>query len=192
MALAAVHPVLAERLVDARPAHATEREPQEEVPVLVHLQRLVEAAGIHDGRATQHHGDGMGEVAEQEAPADVALLARPALMRERHAVVVDHVPAGVDQSDVRPRVQHRHLPRQLARPEAIVGVEQRDEFPARRSQAGVARGRRPAVILAQDPDAVAVAREHRRDVPSPEPSSATSTSSVTPSCASALSSACAR
>ena len=46
VALAAVHPVLAERLVDARPAHAAEREPQEEVPVLVHLQRLVEAAGI--------------------------------------------------------------------------------------------------------------------------------------------------
>ena len=125
-----------------------EREAQEEVPVLVHLQRLVEAAGVHDGRATQHHGDGMGEVPEQEAPADVALLARPALVRERRAVAVDHVPAGVDQSDVGPRVEHRHLPRQLAGPEAIVGVEQRDVFAARRSQAGVARGRRPAVILA--------------------------------------------
>ena len=47
VALAAVHPVLAERLVDARPAHAAEREPQEEVPVLVHLQRLV---GFHKQR----------------------------------------------------------------------------------------------------------------------------------------------
>src|SRR5262249_23509967 len=89
VALAALHPGLAERLVEAGPAHAAECETQEEIPVLVHLDRFVESAGLDDGCATKHHRDRMREIAEEEATADVPLLARPSLVREPDAVAVD-------------------------------------------------------------------------------------------------------
>ena len=143
MALAAVHPVLAQRLVDAGPLRPAEREAQEEVPVLVHLQRLVESAGVERLRAAQHDGDGVCQIAEQQAAADVALVPRPPLAWQRPAVGVDDEPARRDQTDVGPGVEHRRLARQLARAEAIVGVEQRYVVAARGAQAGVARADGP-------------------------------------------------
>src|SRR5262249_58703507 len=101
---------LAERVVDAGPAHAAECETEEEIPVLVHLDRFVESAGLDDGCATKHHRDRMREIAEEEATADVPLLARPSLMREPDPVAVDHVPACVDQADVRARIEDGRLP----------------------------------------------------------------------------------
>src|SRR5262249_45576196 len=76
------------------------------------------------------------------------------------AVAVDYIPPGVDETDVRARIEEGRLARELSGPEPVVGVEERHVVPASRLQTGVTRRRRPAVVLVQDLDAAVVACEH--------------------------------
>ena len=82
------------------------------------------------------------------------------LVFEHRTVGADHVDVAVHEADVRLRLEHRHLPLELARRPAVVGVEEGDEPAARLADRGVPRPGAPGVLLPHDPDAIAVAGEH--------------------------------
>src|SRR5581483_362588 len=81
--------VFNERAIHTRPAPASAREPQPEIPVLGCGQRLVEATDGEDGLAADDRGVHGKDVAEHEARQAILLDARPAALRERGAAEVD-------------------------------------------------------------------------------------------------------
>ncbi len=145
--------------VDARPAHASAREPQPEVPVLGRSQRLVEATDGEDGLAADDRRMHGKDVAEHEARQGILLDARPAALRERCAAEVDALHARVHEAEIGSVLEGREHGREHLRPEPVVGVEEEHEGPSGSGEPRVACRGQAAIRLAED--ACPVRARHR-------------------------------